>query len=134
MGDWYGMITGRVGIAWDRTLLYVKGGGAYVERSAQVLDTCIVAPCGPSTINATGSSDQFTWTAGGGIEFALSQNWTIKAEYMYIDTRDTITSCGAAGGALAGSTYCWNHELPGLHTAKIGLNYKFGGGPIMARY
>ena len=29
--DWYGMITGRLGYAWDRTLLYVKGGAAFVR-------------------------------------------------------------------------------------------------------
>jgi outer membrane immunogenic protein len=28
LGDWYGMVTGRLGYAWDRTLLYVKGGAA----------------------------------------------------------------------------------------------------------
>ena len=30
-GDWYGMITVRLGYAWDRTLFYVKGGAAFVQ-------------------------------------------------------------------------------------------------------
>jgi outer membrane immunogenic protein len=30
IGDWYGMITGRVGYAWDGTLIYIKGGAAFV--------------------------------------------------------------------------------------------------------
>src|SRR5262249_36522164 len=30
VGDWYGMVTGRLGYAWDRWLLYVKGGAAFV--------------------------------------------------------------------------------------------------------
>jgi outer membrane immunogenic protein len=135
IGDWYGLITGRVGVAWDRTLFYVKGGGAFVERNARVTDTCVTGACSLQTVNATGRSDQFTWTVGGGIEYALTQNWSLKAEYMYIDTRDTFNACGAGGGTAAGSTYCWSHDVPGLHTAKIGLNYKFGGGgPIMAAY
>ena len=37
IGDWYGMITGRVGYAWDRVLLYVKGGAAFVPVHASVL-------------------------------------------------------------------------------------------------
>jgi outer membrane immunogenic protein len=129
IGDFYALITGRVGVAWDRALFYVKGGGAFVERRANVFDTCIVAPCGPATIDARGRHDDFTWTVGGGIEYALWQNWTIKGEYMFIDTRqDGFNACGAAGGALAGSTYCWRHELPGLHTVKLGFNYKFNWG------
>jgi opacity protein-like surface antigen len=31
IGDWYGMLTGRLGYAWDRTLVYVKGGAALVQ-------------------------------------------------------------------------------------------------------
>lgn len=135
IGDWYALITGRVGFTWDRVLIYAKGGGAFVERRVRVVDTCIVAPCGLATIDATGKSDDFTWTVGGGIEWAFNQNWSLKAEYMYIDTRDSINACGAAGGALAGSTYCWSHELPGLHTAKVGLNYRFGWGlPTVGSY
>jgi opacity protein-like surface antigen len=33
VGDWYGMVTGRLGYAWDRWLLYVKGGAAFVRAS-----------------------------------------------------------------------------------------------------
>ena len=41
IGDWYGMITGRLGYAaWDRVLLYVKGGAAFVPVRASVIDTC----------------------------------------------------------------------------------------------
>ena len=40
VGDWYGMVTGRLGYAWDRTLLYVKGGAAFVRTEASVLDAC----------------------------------------------------------------------------------------------
>ena len=31
VGDWYGMVTGRLGYAWDRALVYVKGGVAFVD-------------------------------------------------------------------------------------------------------
>ena len=133
IGDFYAMITGRLGLAWDRTLIYVKGGGAYVDRSVRVLDTCNIAPCGPATVTARGNLDEFTWTAGGGIEFALGSNWSVKGEYMYIDTRDTITATGNA--APGGAAVSWAHALPGVHTAKFGINYRFGwGGPIAARY
>ena len=31
------------------------------------------------------TSNPFGWTAGGGIEYAFSPNWSIKAEYLYIN-------------------------------------------------
>ena len=34
IGDWYGMLTGRLGYAWDRALFYVKGGAASASRAA----------------------------------------------------------------------------------------------------
>ena len=34
IGDWYGMVTGRLGYAWDRALVYVKGGVAFVDVNA----------------------------------------------------------------------------------------------------
>lgn len=132
-GDWYAVLAGRLGFAFDRTLIYVKGGGAYVDVRSQVIDNCAVGLCGPATVNATGGTDEFTWAAGGGLEFALNYNWSIKAEYLYIDTSSSYNSCGPV--ALAGGrTFCWRHDVPGLHTAKFGINYRFGGGPLVARY
>ena len=38
IGDWYGMITGRLGYAWDRAMVYVKGGVAFVDVETTVTD------------------------------------------------------------------------------------------------
>ena len=130
IGDWYGMITGRLGFAWDRALLYVKGGAAFLNVEASIYDS--LTGFGMST-----SDTVTTWTVGGGIEYALAPSWSIKAEYMYIGLNDTLATCGVYGGtAPAPGTYCWDHDNGGIHTAKIGLNYRFGGGaaPVMARY
>ncbi|CAL8973684.1 hypothetical protein RHODGE_RHODGE_00883 [Rhodoplanes serenus] len=124
VGDWYGMVTGRLGFAWDRALLYVKGGAAFVD-----VETAIVQP---GAFAASTSETKATWTVGGGIEYALDFNWSIKAEYMYIGLNETYTVSGpVVGGGIAN----WDHDVPGIHTAKVGINYRFGGGaPVMARY
>ena len=132
IGDWYGIIAGRLGFAFDRALIYVKGGGAFIDRTVDVIDTCNTGLCGPALVNATGKSDDITWTVGAGVEFALAPNWSIKAEYLYIDTRDTILAVGNA--VPGGAAVSWAHSLPGLHTAKIGVNFRFGGAPIVASY
>ena len=55
VGDWYGMITGRLGYAWDRTLFYVKGGAAFVQVRGSVVDNCqtVATGCGNACRSAT---------------------------------------------------------------------------------
>lgn len=126
IGDWYGLATARAGVTWDRALLYLKGGAAFVRSNSQVIDACSTAPCGTGLISASGSSsNNVTWAAGGGLEYALSQNWSVKGEYMYIALRQSYATCGVGGGTAAGSTFCWTHTLDGVHTAKFGVNYRF---------
>jgi outer membrane immunogenic protein len=137
VGDWYAMITGRLGYAFGSGLLiYVKGGAAFVPIQASVRDQCAVtaAGCGNWLISTSDSSTFTTGTLGGGIEWALWGNWTAKAEYMFIGLGDNhvVTTCGSAslasGATVSGGPFCFDHEFGGVHTAKVGLNYKWGGG------
>jgi outer membrane immunogenic protein len=130
IGNWYGMVTGRAGIAWDRALFYVKGGVAFVNTRTSVVDSNLVV--GFNTVTAiSGDTLRTTWTVGGGLEYALSEAWSIKGEYMYIALRNTQTACGVPA---LGGTFCWSHDLPAIHTAKFGINYHFNAGPVIARY
>jgi outer membrane immunogenic protein len=135
VGDWYGVIAGRLGIAFDRTLIYAKGGVGFTEIKGSIIDTCVVGVCGPATLNASGSETKAFWVAGGGVEWAFSGSWSIKAEYLFLGLDHDLNVCGPGGGTAAGSTWCANHSVDGIHTAKIGINYRFGGGaPLVARY
>jgi outer membrane immunogenic protein len=135
IGDWYGMITGRLGYAWGATLIYVKGGAAFVPVEASVIDQCAVtaAGCGNWLISTSDSKTVTTGTLGGGIEWALGSNWSIKGEYMFIGLGDrhVSTTCGFAnlssGATVSGGPFCFDHDFSGIHTAKVGLNYRFGG-------
>ncbi|MDC7789557.1 porin family protein [Rhodoplanes sp. TEM] len=128
IGDWYGMITGRLGVTWDRALLYVKGGVAFVD-----VETAISGTLGAVSYAGTTSDTIATWTVGGGVEWAMSPNWSIKAEYMYIGLDETQTVAFPATVPSFAASY--DTEFNGIHTAKVGLNYRFGGGaPLVARY
>ncbi|QPF85534.1 porin family protein [Bradyrhizobium genosp. L] len=133
VGDWYAVLAGRAGYAWDRTLLYVKGGVGFADVKSSVIDACTTAPCGGGTLNATSSDTRAFWVVGGGIEYAFAANWTVKGEYLYLGLDNNYSVCGAGGASAAGSAFCGNHNVEGIHTGKIGINYKFGG-PIVARY
>jgi len=138
IGDWYAMATGRLGYAWDRWMIYVKGGAAFVRVRASVIDNCTVGGCGNFQIATFSNDDTATvGTVGGGVEWAFAPNWSIKAEYMFIALGDhDVTSCGtatlASGAVVPGGLFCFNHSFPDLHTVKVGINWRFGsifGGP-----
>ncbi len=133
IGDWYSVFAARLGVAaWERTLLYAKGGAVYTRVRNGVVDTCVLAPCGPATINTTDRENVWGWTAGGGIEYAFSQNWSAKAEYLFLGIQDDHTHCGVVGPG-AGPTFCSISKDPGVHTVKGAIIYHWGG-PVIARY
>jgi outer membrane immunogenic protein len=122
LGDWYGMITGRGGIVWDRALLYAKGGAVFTRERGTISDTCTVLPCGPVGITATGSTDVVAPVVGGGIEYALTREWSVKAEYLYwaLNKHFLVT-----GVATNGAPYSWDHSFSPVQTVKFGFNYSF---------
>ncbi len=114
------MLTGRVGYSVDRMLLYVTGGGAWARDRFEYVD----AGVGTATSNAT----RFGWTIGAGLEFGLTPNWSVAAQYNYVDLgrRDASFS----GGGVAAFTDGIDQNI---HLATVRLNYRFGG-PVVARY
>lgn len=100
--DWQGSIRARLGYAIDNVLIYGTGGfaatNAYVEVPALGID----------------EDDTFTgYTVGGGLEYAVNTNWTVRGEYRYSDFGDG------------------DFDVPGLeldldqHQATLGVSYKF---------
>jgi outer membrane immunogenic protein len=121
--DWLATATGRFGYAFDRTLLYVKGGGAWARDKYWI-------SAGGNTYSRADET-RSGWTVGTGLEYAFAPNWSAKLEYSYIDFgNERITfSCGAC---LANVRDIDQH----IHVVKVGLNYRFNTGkaPIAARY
>jgi outer membrane immunogenic protein len=93
---WTGTATSSVGIAHDRWLVYGKAGIAWA-RFEQTASSSIFGPGVGGTFPlfaATSSEDRVGWTVGTGVEWAIWNNWSIKAEYDYIDfgTKTTVVS------------------------------------------
>jgi outer membrane immunogenic protein len=75
---WTGTIAARLGWAFDRLLLFVKGGGAFAYHRDKISGPN--PPGGP-----TGSAVVSTWTLGGGIEWAMTEHWIARGEYDYFN-------------------------------------------------
>lgn len=133
IGDWYASVTGRVGYAWDRVLVYAKGGVGFANINSSVIDVCNTGACGGGLLTTNYSSNQAFWVAGGGLEYGVTNTWSVKGEYLFLGIDKTYAVCGPGAAAAAGSTFCSNHNIEGIHTFKVGLNYHFNS-PVVARY
>lgn len=114
----YSVWSARVGYAFDRSLLYVKGGAALARFETGVTD-----PTAGAHIDTTGRKYALGYAVGAGYEYALDTKWSIKAEYLYLGFDKNITTTGneTAGPSQQFTTT----SLAGIHTGKVGLNYKF---------
>ena len=57
------------------------------------------------------------YTVGGGVEYAFTPNWSVKAEYLYVDLRQNNNN---------NFFFVNNNVRNDFHIARVGLNYKFG--------
>jgi outer membrane immunogenic protein len=124
---WVTTLTGRLGVAWDRVLLYGKGGGAWVGNNGfTVTDLTTGASLSGSSNNSTTG-----WTAGAGLEWAFANNWTARVEYDFIGL--SSRSFVVPVGVLAGDTFTTSSN--NIQMVTVGVNYLFNwGGPVTARY
>jgi opacity protein-like surface antigen len=76
-----GTLTGRLGYAWNRTLVYAEGGAAYGQIEYRLNGNTNLQGRGYGVT----SMSPWGWTAGGGLEYALTDNWTTMVEYQHID-------------------------------------------------
>lgn len=116
--DWLATLRGRVGYAFDRVLLYGTAGGAAGSVKTTFTDTTV-------GFSASSSSTEFGWTAGAGVEFALTDNITAKLEYLFVDLSNGTFSCAAgvctgAGGPALSIPVSFDASL-----VRAGLNFKF---------
>lgn len=111
---WYATLAGRVGVAWNQTLLFATAGGIITQYGATYGDLDGGTTDVSDATSLTGP--QFGYLLGGGAEFAFDTNWTAELEYNFINLgNDTTTN--ADGDAF-------NHTNR-AHLVKFGLNYLF---------
>ena len=129
--EWFGTVRGRLGVLASPTwLLYVTGGLAFGEVQTDAVLTSISAGGAVVAVAGSSSTTHAGWTIGAGIEGNLGGNWTAKAEYLYMDlgTFDTtVTVPAALIGANISSRVTDN-------IFRVGINYHFSPGPVVARY
>ncbi len=123
---WLTLADARLGYAWDRLLVYGKGGGAFVGANNSALT---VSP-GGAVLPLSGPANNMGWNAGIGLEYAFWGTWSAKVEYDYV--RLNSASFTAAGPGPVPPAGPFNQDVISsnnrvINLVTIGLNYKFGG-------
>ena len=121
--DFLATVRPRIGIAADRNFAYVTAGAAFTRASYTQSYTDGATPAGTGL--ATGSRFLAGWTAGAGWEYAWTDHWTFRAEYLYAsfpaatNALGTITDAGGGTNTLHGSANLV------VQLARLGVNFKF---------
>lgn len=112
-------LRGRLGLAMDRTLFYVTGGGALANQNYTLFS--------PFTgFNTNASATKLGWTVGAGVEYAFAPNWSARVEYRYSDF-----------GKLNVANFVAPANISRRENAvRVGVSYHFGGyaAPVVAKY
>jgi outer membrane immunogenic protein len=120
--DWLASIRGRLGyLVTPNLLAYGTGGAAWgrVHDSATASDPGI----GYLTSTSFGTTAD-GWVAGGGLEWALTRNWSVRGEYLYYHLYSGASAPAPAVGFPANpSSFSWNDAK--VSVVRAGLSYKF---------
>jgi outer membrane immunogenic protein len=121
---WIDTLRARVGVTWDRLLVYGIGGGAFADTAVNI--------CGP-VFCVGDSKSRAGWAAGAGIEYAVWENLSLKLEYLHADfgTTEYINPAVRIGN----SNFTTRDVRLTDDIVRAGLNWRFNwAGPVVARY
>jgi outer membrane immunogenic protein len=103
---WFGTFRGRLGYAFDRSMIYATGGLAFGEVEGSIVG-----------VATKGSETALGWTVGAGIEFAIAPRWSMKAEYLYVLLNE-------AQYAVVAGTNVVVDDL-NFSVVRLGVNYRW---------
>lgn len=121
----YALAGGRIAYAHERMLFYVKSGAVFT-KIVNKYHSVKTEPDVVAYLHTAGASNTTGYGIGGGIEYAppfkALANVSVKIEYLYLGINRTLRSDGHCS-----CDFLWTmkEQISGIHTAKLGMNYKF---------
>ena len=120
--DAIGLFTGQVGYAWNNVLWYVKGGAAatHDKYNGQI----------GGVVFDSASETRWGGAVGTGLEIGFAPGWSVAVEYdhLFMGSRD-VTFPASAIAVTRSDAIKQDVDMGTLR-----LNYRFGAGPVVARY
>jgi outer membrane immunogenic protein len=120
------LLTGKIGVASDRSLVYVRGGYANADLH---INSLVFA----TGVASEGSARRSGYVLGIGWDYAFAPNWIFGVEYNYIGLEKKFLDVTFNNGPCAG---CGATIDPKISTITARLSYKFdwGKAPVVAKY
>lgn len=112
--NWLATVRGRIGLAFDRWLVYATGGGAF--SSIHRAGTMLAGAAG----SYSATNGKTGWVAGGGVEWMFADRWSAKVEYLR--------------ASFSGNTNFYSTVVPPIavtyaraemNLVRLGVNYHF---------
>ncbi|AMS43167.1 MULTISPECIES: outer membrane protein [Aminobacter] len=112
--DWFSTARVRLGYSIDRFLPFVTGGAALGHIRSSYDDN------DPSQNNhAVADEVVGGWTIGAGAQYALTDNWSVRAEYLFVDLNDSQ-------GSLLDGNDRYRYDFDNnIHAVRLGASYRF---------
>lgn len=116
--DFLSSVTGRVGYAFDRVLVYARGGVALADDKYDVIGSFTGLP-----YSFEGLDLRLGWVAGGGVEWAFSRHWSANFEYDYYQFgHNSVLMSDSING------FTGNMDVKqSIQVVKVGLNFHIWG-------
>ena len=154
--DWFATARVRVGYGFDRVLVYATGGLAFTDNGnnnngffgitngSQLPAAFYVSPAaavfgstvGNGALLRNNSSNDVGWVLGAGVEYAWTNNLTVKLEGLWVSMDSNSNNLGFGNGIIGvsntGAPIRSNVFTPSASSdneffvARVGINYKFG--------
>ena len=130
----FSTVRGRVGYAFDKVLVYGTGGFAWERSSTSTIATCatVAGSCPGHGVKFTDGSSEASatlsgWAAGVGIEWALTPQWILRAEYLHLTFDRGAENFSASGTAsrVPFAVSGRNSMSNDVDFARVGLSYLF---------
>jgi outer membrane immunogenic protein len=127
--EWLATVRGRLGYAWNALLIYGTGGVAFTDTNyrANYAGAPTFAPPLPAASGSFGGAE-VGFAVGGGAEWMLTQNWLLRAEYLYYNFDGGSVSMPIPAGGTCTPGLCSLRSNSGdleFHTVRAGLSYKW---------
>lgn len=124
--DYLGTVRGRLGVAFDRVLVYGTGGLAWGKAHYNA-DFYSNAAGQPLAFQGGQSHTRTGYAVGAGVEYAIPMGGTsavtLRGEYLYADLGKRLVNVSAVPPAGAGA-YTTGFQNR-MHLLRAGVNYKF---------
>jgi outer membrane immunogenic protein len=129
---WFGTTRLRAGVTWSNWLFYVTGGAAYGGLNTTGTEN-FVGGAGPLIPLTSATTTRLGYTFGAGVEGQLVGAWSWKAEYLFVDLGRVNYAFAEPAPPFAPGTISQSFRATD-NIFRLGVNWHFGGGPIIARY